>query len=68
MRTAGEAIALLDEFRVQAMSLHGPLEASRVVHWLIEQDREGRDRWPAERISFHGKDAAVEIDELIRAG
>lgn len=67
VRTAGEAIALLDEFRVEAMSLHGPPEASPVVHWLIEQDGEGRDRWPAERISFHGKDAAVEIDELIRA-
>ena len=67
VRTAGEAIALLDEFPVEVMSLHGPPEASPVVHWLIEQDGEGRDRWPAERISFHGTDAAVEIDELIRA-
>jgi len=67
VRTAGEAISLLDEFAVHVMSLHGPAEAYPVVHWLIEQDEAGRDRWPAERIAFHGEGPAVEIDELIDA-
>jgi hypothetical protein len=65
--TAGEAIALLDEFPVEVVSLHGPAEASSVIQLLIEQDAEGRDRWPAKRIAFHGKDATVAIEELIQA-
>jgi hypothetical protein len=67
VRTAGEAIALLDEFPVQVMSLHGPSEASPVIDWLTGQDAEGRDRWPTERIEFHGTDAAGGVEELIRA-
>jgi HD domain-containing protein len=65
--TAEDAIALLDEFSVHVISLHGPAEAYAVVHWLIEQDEAGRDRWPVERIAFHGEDAADAIDELIGA-
>ena len=67
VRTSGEAIALLDEFPVQILSLHGLAEGSPVIHWLIEQGTEGRDRWPQEQIGFHGTDVSVAIDELIEA-
>ena len=67
VRTSGEAIALLDEYSVHVLSRHGPVEASPVIHWLGERDAEGRDRWSAERIAFHGKDATVAIDQLIGA-
>ncbi len=67
VRTAGEAVALLDEFPVEVMSFNSPTEASAVVHWLHEQGAEGRDRWPRERIRFHGEDDPDPIDQLIAA-
>lgn len=65
VRTAAEAVELLDEFSVDQLSLSGPAEASSVVHWLLEQDE---DRWPAERIAFHGEEAGTSIDQFIRGG
>ncbi len=65
VRTAGEAVALLDEFAVQVISFNSPAEASTVVHWLHEQGAEGRDRWPHERIRFHGEHDSRAIDRLI---
>jgi hypothetical protein len=67
VRTPREAIALLDEFPVQVLSLHGLAEGSPVIDWLIERGTAGRDRWPREQIGFHGTRASVAIDELIRA-
>ncbi len=67
VRTAGETIALLDEFPVQTLSFNAPTEASAVVHWLHEQDGEGRDRWPRDRIAFHGEHDLRVIDQLIAA-
>ena len=67
VRTAGETIALLDEFPVQRLSFNAPVEASVVVHWLHEQDADGRDRWPSEQIGFHGKHDLRVIDRLIAA-
>ena len=64
-RTAGETIALLDEFAVQFLSFHAPADASSVVHWLHEQEAEGRDRWPREQIGFHGEHDPRAIDRLI---
>jgi hypothetical protein len=59
VRTAGEAIQLLDRHEVQGISFHGPAEASRVIRWLIDEDSEGRDRWPTRRLAFHGVDSAT---------
>ncbi len=67
VRTAGEAIQLLDRYEVMAVSFLGPAEASRVIHWLIDQDTEGRDRWPTRQLVFHGTDPGPATDELIRA-
>jgi hypothetical protein len=60
VRTAGEAITLLDAFSVEVVSFNGSAKASPVVHWLREQAAEGRNRWPHERISFHGEHRGCE--------
>jgi HD domain len=65
VRTAGEAIALLDAFEVQTVSFDTPAQASAVVHWLLEQDAGGRDCWPREQIAFHGRHDTRAIEELI---
>ncbi len=67
VRTAGETIALLDEFPVQILSFHALADASVVVHWLHEQEADGRDRWPREQICFHGEQDPRAIDQLISA-
>jgi HD domain-containing protein len=67
VRTPAESIQLLDKLSVRALSLKGASEASAVIDWLIEQDAEGRDRWPTEQIVFHGDNAVMAIDELARA-
>jgi len=63
VRTAGEAIAVLDEFPVQVMSFDAPAAASAVVHWLHEQDADGRDCWPRQQIKFHGEHDLGAIDQ-----
>jgi hypothetical protein len=60
-RTAGEATALLGEFPVQTLSFAEPTDASAVFHWLIEEDADGRDRWPTEQVAFHGEHAPQTI-------
>src|ERR1019366_3033204 len=67
VRTPAELIQLLDEHSVIALSFKGGSDASPVIDWLLEQDAGGRDRWPIERIAFHGAAAATAIDQLIRA-
>ena len=67
VRTAGETIALLDEFAVQVLSFDAVADASAVVRWLHEQDANGRDRWPCEKIRFHGEHDPHAIDQLIAA-
>jgi hypothetical protein len=67
VRSAGEAIALLDEFAVQIISFNSPAEASAVVHWLHDQDAERRHRWPRGQIGFHGPHDLHAIDQLIVA-
>lgn len=54
VRTSDEAVALLAEFPVHVLSLPSPEAASPVLEWLIQQDAGGKDRWPADRITFHG--------------
>ena len=59
-RTGDETIQLLEAFDVTALSLGGESEPSDVINWLIEQaETEGRDRWPREQISQHGKPNAA---------
>jgi hypothetical protein len=54
VRTAGEAIQLLDEFAVQELSIGDIAAGLRVSDWLIEQSEERhRVRWPA-AIAVHG--------------
>jgi HD domain len=57
VRTASEAIRLLDEFSVGILSCAGPAEATPVIRWLTEQEVEGRDRWPTQRIEIHDLEA-----------
>ncbi len=52
-RTAGEATSLLDEFPVHGLSFSELTDAAAVLHWLIEEDSDGRDRWPTKQIAFH---------------
>lgn len=65
VRTADEAILLLEEFPVRALSVHGLAEADRLVRWLAGRETEGLDRWPTEGIVFHSEHATA-IQELIR--
>jgi hypothetical protein len=67
VRTPRQTIGLLDEFTVQVLSLPGAAAASPVIRWLLAQDRSGRDRRPEQKITFHGQDEPVGIDEHIRA-
>jgi hypothetical protein len=66
VRTPAEAIQLLDEFSVHALSLRGLPEAEVVIDWLIEQGADRRNRWPTEQISIHTEGADIAIDP--RAG
>lgn len=43
------------------------LTHSAVIHWLREQDADGRDRWPREQLGFHGEHDRRAIDQLIPA-
>jgi hypothetical protein len=63
VRTPAQAIEVLDEFSVLALSFHGPDEASVVIDWLVEQDAEGRAPWPAE-LGVHGEATDLTIDQL----
>jgi (p)ppGpp synthase/HD superfamily hydrolase len=54
VRTAIEAIQLLDELPVEILSLDGGSEGLRVMDWLIDQRSDGRDRWPSEQIAVRG--------------
>jgi hypothetical protein len=65
-RTPAELIQLLDEHSVIALSLNTESYAAPVIEWLLEQDANGRDRWPIERLAFHGDDAETAIDQLAR--
>jgi HD domain len=65
VRTAAEAIALLEDYPVQTVSFYEPAEAARVVRWLSEQDADGHGCWPQRRIGFHGKHDPRGTDELI---
>jgi hypothetical protein len=67
VRTPRQAIGLLNEFSVQVLSLHGAADASPIIRWLVAEDTSGRDRWPEQKIAFHGQDEPVAIDEYIRA-
>jgi hypothetical protein len=63
--TGDETIQLLEAFDVTALSLGGEFEPSDVINWLIEQaETEGRDRWPREQISQHGKPNAAALGQL----
>jgi HD domain len=54
VRTADEAIQLLEAFPACALSLDGTADAVHVIGWLTDQTaEEGRDRWPTEEIAFH---------------
>jgi HD domain len=61
-RSASEAIQLLEEFTVHELSLAAGPEAEAVIDWLIEQESDERDPWPAERLVFHGEDAGEAIE------
>ena len=67
VRTAGETIALLDELAVQIVSFRTPAQAAAVLHWLRDQDADGRDRWPLVQIEFHGEHDPHAIDQPIAA-
>ncbi len=62
VRTADEAIQLLEAFPVYALSLDGTAGALHVIGWLVARTVEDRlDRWPGEEIAFHDDlDPAVE--------
>jgi hypothetical protein len=65
VRTAAEAIALLEDYAVQSLSFYNTDEAATVVRWLSEHDKDGHDYWPRRRIGFHGRQDPHDIDELI---
>jgi hypothetical protein len=54
VRTPDEAIQLLEEFPVLALSLDGSDSAQKVLDWLAEEADAGRDRWPAEEVTRRG--------------
>jgi hypothetical protein len=62
VRTADEAIQLLEAFPVAAISFDGTADAFHVIGWLTGQTADqGRDRWPSEEIAFHDEpDAGVQ--------
>lgn len=64
VRTAGQAIELLDEFAVERLSLCTGEQAEQVIEWLIEQQAAERDPWPAEGLVFHGEHADTAAAQL----
>ena len=38
-----------------------------MIDWLIEQEAAERDRWPAERLVFHGEDSDLAIERFAEA-
>ncbi len=66
VRTAAQAIELLDGFTVHALSLGDAAAGEVVVGWLVEQlEVKDRDRWPRQDICLHGQSAAdAEIARL----
>jgi hypothetical protein len=66
VRSADEAIELLEAFPVTALSLEEVSSGEVVVGWLIEQvEARHRDRWPTEDIDVHGETApAADIARL----
>ena len=66
VRSADEAIQLLEAFPVQALSLEEVSAGEIVVGWLIEQiEARDRDRWPREDIDVHGQaPAGAELSRL----
>jgi hypothetical protein len=67
VRTPRQAIGLLNEFSVQVLSLHGATDAPPIIRWLVAEETSDRDRWPEQKIAFHGQDEPVAIHEHIRA-
>jgi hypothetical protein len=64
--TAVEAIGLLDEFVMHELSLRPGFDAEEVIDWLIEQESAARDRWPLERLVFHGRTSMRRSSDSLR--
>jgi hypothetical protein len=66
VRTAEQAIELLDGFTVHVLSLADPVAGDVVISWLVEQlEAKDRDRWPRQDIRLHGQsDADADIARL----
>jgi hypothetical protein len=68
VRTPREAIQLLEQHQVHALSLHDAPESHNLIHWLIKQtESSAPDRWPSEMISFHGHATPVGDRQLAAA-
>lgn len=68
LRTPDEAIAMLDRFDVDSLSLDDGPDAPRVIVWLLEQEETGAaSHWPSGEVSFHGRPAPSSVSQLTAA-
>lgn len=67
VRSADEAIQLLEAFPALALSLQDAPESHKLIQWLIVQSESGAlERWPTD-VSFHGTPTAAAGRQLAAA-
>jgi hypothetical protein len=68
VRSAAQAIELLDEFNVHEVSLEAGPDADAVIHWLVDRGPDDPRLWPTVWLSFHGAESETWFDRLAWAG
>ena len=68
VRTAAQAIELMEAFCVHELSLETGPTADTVIHWLIDRGPDDPLLWPDVWLSFHGGDADTWLNRFAWAG
>lgn len=68
VRTAAQAIELMEDFRVHEVSLERGPDADRVIRWLVDRGPDDPLLWPKVWLSFHGANADSWFDGLAWTG
>jgi hypothetical protein len=68
VRTASQAIELMEKFKVHEVSLETGTGADAVIRWLIDRGPDDPLLWPTVWVSFHGAQAVTWFDRLAWTG
>ena len=68
VRTASQAIELMEKFSVHEVSLEAGPGADAVLHWLAGRGPDDPLAWPTVWVSFHGAQAETWFDRLSWTG